>query len=89
MFAIGLKREIEDSDIYAVENDMQSELNTEVFAKAWELECEKKNPSLLRVLVKTYLYKVLSLGFLYAVCETTIKYDWQYDDNINSRSMIP
>lgn len=75
MFAIGLKRTIEEDDIYAVESDMQSELHTEAFAKSWELECKKENPSLLRIMLKTYLYKVLPVGFLFAACETSIKYE--------------
>lgn len=70
MFAIGLHRSIEEDDIYEVNNDMKSESNTEAFAKLWELECKKKEPSLFRVMFKMYLYKVLPVGFLFAVAET-------------------
>lgn len=75
IFAIGSKRTIEEDDIYEVENDMRSELHTEAFAKQWELECKKKKPSLFRVMLKMYLYKLLPFGFLYAACETAIKYE--------------
>lgn len=74
MFMIGWKREIEEDDIYAVKENMRSDSNTEGFAKLWELELKKKKPSLLRILVKMYLYKVVPIGFLYAICETMIKY---------------
>lgn len=77
IFEIGWKRSIEEDDIYTVENDMQSELHTEAFAKGWELECKKKEPKLFRVMLKMYLYKVLSFGVLYAVVETLITYEPQ------------
>lgn len=70
MFAIGLKRTIEEEDIYAVVNDMRSDLNTDAFRKQWDLELEKENPSILRVMFKMHLYKILPVGFLYAVGET-------------------
>lgn len=70
IFSIGLKRSIEDDDVYAVTNDMQSELNTEKFAKLWDEELQKKKPSILRVLFKLHLYKLLPFGILYATCET-------------------
>lgn len=75
MFLIGWKRAIEEDDMYAVKDNMRSDSNTEGFAKLWELECKKKNPSLLRIMVKMYLYKVLPIGFLFAVGETLAKYE--------------
>lgn len=75
MLWIGLKRAIDEDDIYAVKNDMRSDLNTEAFAKLWELECKKKNPSLFRIMMKMYLCKVLPVGFLFAIGEAVAKYD--------------
>lgn len=67
LLATGLKRDIQEDDIYAVNNDMRSDSNTEAFAKLWELECKKPKPSLLRILVKMYLGKVIFYGFLVVV----------------------
>lgn len=67
MLATGLKRDIQEDDIYAVNNDMRSDSNTEAFAKLWKLECKKPKPSLLRILVKMYLGKVIFYGFLVVV----------------------
>lgn len=75
MFAIGLKRAMEEDDIYEVKNSMRGDLNTDAFAKLWELECKKKKPSLIRIMMKMYLYKILIMGFLYAVLETVVKYE--------------
>lgn len=70
MFAIGLKRAIEEEDIYAVANDMRSEQSTGAFTRLWNLEQLKKNPSIFRVMVKLYGLKVLPIGILYSIGET-------------------
>lgn len=75
MLSIGLKRSIEEDDIYAVKSDMRSDSNTEEFAKLWELECKKMKPSLFRIMYKMYLCKVLPIGFLFAIGETVARYD--------------
>lgn len=70
MFAIGLKRAIEEDDIYAVTNDMQSEQNTNAFVQLWDLELKKTNPSIFRVMLKLYGPKVLPVGILFSIGET-------------------
>lgn len=70
MFAIGLKRAIEEDDIYAVTSDMRSEQNTEAFSKLWNLELKKNNPSIFRVMWKLYGLKVLPVGLIYSIGET-------------------
>lgn len=73
MFGIGLKRVIQEDDIYEVKNEMRSDLNTEAFDKLWKEEIKKKNPSLFRVMFKLYLWKVLLAGFLFAMGMTLSK----------------
>lgn len=73
MFAIGMKRAIQADDIYAVKKDMRSDLNTEEFAKLWALECKRKKPSLFRVMLKMYLYKMFFVGFLLAILQTIVR----------------
>lgn len=73
MFAIGLKRGIEEDDIYEVKKDMRSDLNTEAFEKLWKEELKKKKPSLFRIMFKLYLWKVLLAGFLFAIGMTLSK----------------
>lgn len=70
MFQIGLRRSIEEDDIYAVTNSMRSNQTTETFAKLWNLELKKQRPSLLRVIRKVYGFEVLIVGILYAIAET-------------------
>lgn len=70
MFTIGMKRAIEEDDIYAVTNSMRSDQNTEAFSKLWALELKKDNPSILRVMLKVHGFKVLTLGLLFSVGET-------------------
>lgn len=73
MLSIGLRRAIQEDDIYAVKNDMRSDSNTEAFAKLWETECKKRNPSLFRILLKMYLLKVFIVGFFLAILQTAVR----------------
>lgn len=73
MFAIGLKRAIQEDDIYEVKDDMRSDLNTEAFEKLWKEELKKKSPSLFRIMFKLYLWRVLLVGFFYATVMTLAK----------------
>lgn len=70
MFMIGLKRAIEEDDIYAVTNSMKSDQNTEAYSKQWKLELKKKNPSIFRVIFKVHGVKMLIISVLYAIGET-------------------
>lgn len=70
MFSIGMNRTIEEDDIYAVTDGMRSDKNTDKFAKLWELELKKKNPSIFRVMLKVHGFEVLTLGLLFSVGET-------------------
>ncbi|XP_031639018.1 multidrug resistance-associated protein 4-like [Contarinia nasturtii] len=73
MFSIGMRRTIESEDIYEVTNSLRSDRNTETFAKLWELELQKRNPSIVRVMLKVHGFKVFTLGVLYCLGETLAK----------------
>ncbi|XP_037050747.1 multidrug resistance-associated protein 4-like isoform X2 [Bradysia coprophila] len=70
LFIIGLKRAIEEDDIFAITNSMRSDQNTRKFAKLWELELKKKNPSMIRVMLRANGYKVHIIGILCSLIET-------------------
>lgn len=65
-----MKRAIEEDDIFACTNSMRSDRNTEQFAKLWELELKKNNPSILRVMLKANGFKVHIIGVLFSLTET-------------------
>lgn len=73
MFEISWSRAIEADDIYAVTDGMQSERNTEAYVKLWDVELEKRNPSITRVIFKVHGYRSLAIGLLYALCDTFTK----------------
>lgn len=52
---------------------MRSDLNTEAFAKLWEVECKKEKPSLFRIMLKMYLGKLIVCGFLMLLCHAIIR----------------
>lgn len=70
MFMIGLKRAIEEDDVYAVTSDMRSEKHTNAFVELWDQEKKKKNPSIFRVMFKLYGWKVLPVGIAFSIGET-------------------
>lgn len=69
MFMIGVKRPIEDDDIYMVPKDLQCEKNTNDFANLWNMELKKHRPSIFRVILKLHM-KIFPIGILYAIIET-------------------
>lgn len=70
MFEIGWNRSIEEDDIYAVKNDMQSEKNTDIYADLWNIELKKRHPSIARVIFKIHGLKSFAIGFVFAICDT-------------------
>lgn len=69
MFKTGLKRGIEEDEIYEITNSLRSDYNTDIFAKEWELELKKKNPSILHVMFKVHGFKLIAFGMLYTIGE--------------------
>lgn len=66
---IGLSRDIQDDDIYAVPNSLRSDHNTEEFTELWQLELKKENPSLMRVILKAHGVKIFTTELLYSIGE--------------------
>lgn len=74
MFKIGMRRPIEEDDICNVLNSMRSDENTTEFNKLWQQEIKKPDPSIMRVMIKIRVLKVLVLGLLFSIGETLAKY---------------
>lgn len=70
IFAIGLKRSIQEDDLFAVKNDMRSSSNTEEFSKLWESECKKEKPSVFRVILKMFFGKLIFASILVMLSRT-------------------
>lgn len=70
IFQIGLQREINENDIYAVTNSKRSDRNTEIFAKQWQLELEKEKPSIVRVVMAVHGFKVITMAILHPTAGT-------------------
>lgn len=70
MLKKSLCRTIEDDDIYAVPNSMRIDRNTKEYAKLWQLELKKENPSIFRVMFKLNLFKVFGFSLWCAIIET-------------------
>lgn len=68
-----LRRDLNEDDIYATMDGMQSARIVEAFEKQWQLELEKKNPNIIRVMFKLYGFQVLLITCLYSIAGTTVK----------------
>lgn len=69
LLKIGLHREIEDDDIYAVPNSLRSDQNTEQLEKLWQVESKKKDPSFRRVIFQAYGVLIFTTELLYSIGE--------------------
>lgn len=67
MLKTGLKRELDEDDIYAVSDSMRSAQNTDAFAQQWQIELKKQNPSIIRVMLKLYGFEALLITLFYAI----------------------
>lgn len=69
MFKIGMKRCIEENDIYEITNSLRSEQNTDALAREWDLELKKKSPKFWHCLLKVQGYRLIAVGMLYTIGE--------------------
>lgn len=84
LFATGVKRPIEDDDIYMVPKDLQCEKNTNDFAHLWNMQLKKHRPSIFRVILKLHR-RIFPIGILYAITETFAR--WYLDFQMNTISL--
>lgn len=89
MFSVGMKRPIDEDDIYNVTNSMRSDSNTDEFAKLWDLELKKAHPSIFRVMLKLHGFKVLTLGLLFSAGETLARCVTIHPNTFRSFDLIP
>lgn len=71
---IGVSREIEDDDIYAVPSYLRSDRNTEQIEKIWRLESKNENPSFMRVILKAYGVQIFTTELVYSIGEAMARY---------------
>lgn len=74
LFRRGLKGPLDDEDIYQHRKVLDSERVTDKFGKLWEQERKRKNPSIIRVIVRAYGAVFIPLGVCYSVMESITKY---------------
>lgn len=87
MLEIGWNRGIAEDDIYEVTNSLRSDKNTEIFEKLWQLEVDKPNPSLRRVILKVYGVGIFATVFLYSIVTALAR--WHFlNNNLDSRKII-
>ena len=73
LFRRGLKGPLEDEELYQHRKNLDSERVTEKFSRLWEEERQRRNPNVIRMIVKAYGSVFLPLGILYSICESVTK----------------
>lgn len=74
LFRLGMKGPIDSNGLYDTKSTLRSEQITNVYAASWHEECKRKNPSLVRVLVKQHGASMLFWGLLFSVVESFMRY---------------
>lgn len=72
-FALGLKRPIEETDIFQTVKSHESKGLTDQAAELWEKELAKKRPSFYNVLSTIYARKVLVVSVLFTIIDTLLR----------------
>lgn len=73
LFKLGLKQQINDSDLYETLFQHEGQRIVAHFSETWNIELKRKKPSVLRLLTKCYGLIVFLTGFLYYFIEIIIK----------------
>ncbi|XP_058839982.1 ATP-binding cassette sub-family C member 4-like [Topomyia yanbarensis] len=70
VFQTGLKRPIEESDIYETLSSHQSEQLSYLFDNRWRLELKKQKASFLRVICGIYGWTMITRGLMYTTVDS-------------------
>lgn len=70
LYKDGLRRPLNDGDIYENLKDHDSHEIAEKFTKLWDDELKRKNPSVLRMFYRAYGLPVLMVGLSFSILES-------------------
>jgi ATP-binding cassette, subfamily C (CFTR/MRP), member 4 len=73
LFRKGLTQTITEQDIYQTNADQESAKIGDKFTKLWDDELQRQNPSVLRMFYRAYGPSVLTIGFLFSICESIMR----------------
>lgn len=73
LFKLGLKKPIEQEDLYETAVDHRSKPLRKMFNRYWKDELKKPSPSLLKCFIKAFGVKLVVYGILYNVTDTCAK----------------
>ena len=62
LMKLGYSKDLEMDDLWSLKKEETASYNSEIFYTNWNIECNKKNPSFVRALVRTYGLLFASAG---------------------------
>lgn len=72
IFKKGIKKDLEENDIYDIIKDYKAEELGNLLENAWEKEKNQKNPSILKVAFKVFGKIYLAYGFMQVIMKTIL-----------------
>ncbi|GAB0093527.1 probable multidrug resistance-associated protein lethal(2)03659 [Sergentomyia squamirostris] len=73
LYKMGMKRPIEDEDVYETLPEHRCENLSNKFTKWWEEELKNKSPSLVRMIARAYGRNILIFGLLCSLTESGLR----------------
>lgn len=74
LFKRGLQGPLTDEELYQHRKTLDSERVTSKFSELWEDEKKRSNPSVLRMIWRSYGTVFMPLGLAFSLTETVCKY---------------
>lgn len=75
---IGIKRPIEENDVYAPLDEHESKFLSHKYSKYWDDELQKQEPSMIRLFMRACGWNLLIIGQIVSNLETAGKYEVKY-----------
>lgn len=74
LLKMGMSKQISEDDLYECSRQHKSEKVTKKFEMLWSKEMTKEFPSLMRITLAEYWYRVIIVGFFFGTFEMVCKY---------------
>lgn len=72
IFKKGIKRDLEEDDIYKIIKDYKAEKLGDFLEQEWDKEKIKKNPSILKVMFRLFGKRYFAYGFMQVIMKTIL-----------------
>lgn len=72
IFKKGIKRDLEENDVYDIIKDYKAKELGDLLEKEWDKEKKKKNPSILKIMLRPFGRIYLGYGLMQVLMKTVL-----------------